>query len=143
MIRVISLWQPYATLFMLDRKGCETRGQKMPFQRGERVAIAATKQVKREQKELFGHPRLQRYYRNEGLPDRIDDLPRGCIIGTAIAWNSFEITLEMAMNLEEREYVYGDWRPGRWAWDFQEKTLLKEPIPVRGGQGVWHYHGKL
>lgn len=147
MIRVISLWQPFASLLMHGSgaytKTYETRAQKMPFEIGERVAIAATKQIKREQRELFEHPRLQRYLRETNLPTRLEDYPRGCIIGTAVAELSFVITPEMARDIHEREYVFGDWTPGRWAWLFKNRKLLDKPIPVRGGQGVWHYHGKL
>jgi activating signal cointegrator 1 len=30
---------------------------------------------------------------------------------------------------------YGDFRPGRWAWMFEDVQVLNPPVPFRGGQG--------
>lgn len=32
---------------------------------------------------------------------------------------------------------FGDWQPGRWAWELTDVDVLREPIPAKGKQGVW------
>lgn len=32
---------------------------------------------------------------------------------------------------------YGDWQPGRWAWELANVERFDRPIPVKGKQGVW------
>ena len=32
---------------------------------------------------------------------------------------------------------YGDWTPGRWAWQLDDVDVLPEPIPATGRQGWW------
>lgn len=34
---------------------------------------------------------------------------------------------------------YGDWSPGRWAWQLADPEPLPEPIPMVGRQGVWRW----
>jgi hypothetical protein len=110
---------------------------------GEPFAIAATKQIKPEQEAAADNPRLQRYLsRREGF-ECWRTLPRGCILGTVVLREAFEITREFIMELDEEEYVYGDWQPGRWAWRVSDPVVLPEPKPARGQQGVWDYHGPL
>ena len=37
------------------------------------------------------------------------------------------------------EMLFGDWTPGRYAWEFVNMKLLPEPIPARGQQGLWEW----
>lgn len=141
-MKVISLWQPYAALAVHGYKRFETRPFPPPRTMvvGDRFAIASTKQIKSEQQVAAQHPRLQRYYRNLKLPEWIL-LSRGCIVGTVILGKTTEITNSTIMELDEQEYVFGDWRPGRFAWELLEPLAFKVPISVRGQQGVWDYNG--
>jgi hypothetical protein len=41
----------------------------------------------------------------------------------------------------EQEELFGDWTPGRFAWEFANMTMLPEPIPTRGRQGLWNWDG--
>jgi hypothetical protein len=143
-MKVLSLWQPYAALAVYGFKKHETRPKPAPstIKFGERFAIASTKQVKSEQEVAAENPRLQRYYRKLNLPDW-RSLPRGCIIGTVRLDGCVQITNDLIMELDEQEYVFGDWRPGRYAWLLSEPRLLDCSIPARGQQGVWDYHGDL
>jgi len=48
----------------------------------------------------------------------------------------------------EQELLFGDWTPGCYAWEFANMTMLPEPIPAKGRQGLWNweegemYHGE-
>jgi hypothetical protein len=38
----------------------------------------------------------------------------------------------------EEEKIFGDWRHGRYAWEFANMRMLDEPIPAKGKQGLWN-----
>jgi hypothetical protein len=38
-----------------------------------------------------------------------------------------------------RELAFGDWRPGRYAWELANVEILQEPAPARGRQGLWEW----
>src|SRR5580692_11927339 len=115
-MKVICLWQPYAHLAVTRHKKNETRPFLPPstLKVGDRFAIASTKQIKIEQQEAADHPRLVRHYRNLGLP-AWRSLPCGCIVGTVALGEAFMIDNAIIADLDEKEYVFGDWRPGRFA----------------------------
>ncbi len=86
-----------------------------------------------------------------------DKLPRGAIIATAELVECWEITgndgrgeayihldAETARDGRARfrivhgyEYRFGDWSPGRYAWQLEDMKLLPTPIPAKGAQGLW------
>jgi activating signal cointegrator 1 len=42
-----------------------------------------------------------------------------------------------SLSRQEDQRVWGDFRPGRWAWILQAPCQFPEPVPARGRQGVW------
>lgn len=42
-------------------------------------------------------------------------------------------------NVEGDEILFGDWTPGRFAWQFANMTILKKPIPAKGMQRLWNW----
>ena len=42
----------------------------------------------------------------------------------------------------EQELLFGDWTPGRYAWEFANMTMLPEPIPAKGMQRLWRWKGE-
>jgi hypothetical protein len=42
-----------------------------------------------------------------------------------------------------REYSFGDYSPGRYAWLLSDVRALPEPIPAKGALGLWNYEGAL
>ena len=143
-MKALSLWTPYSQLAVNGFKKYETRPFAPPstLKVGDRFAIASTKQIKSEQEIAADHPRLARYYRHTGLPDW-RSLSRGCIVGTVKLGRTVEIVRNVIVDLPEEEYVYGDWRPGRFAWELLNPIVFATPIPVRGQQGIWDYRGEI
>ena len=39
----------------------------------------------------------------------------------------------------EQELLFGDWTPGRYAWELTNVKPLPEPIPAKGKQGLWDF----
>jgi hypothetical protein len=67
------------------------------------------------------------------------DLPLGAVLGIArlIACHS---TTSMSLdNLSEREKLFGNFCPGRFAWELEMVQVFAAPIPARGGQRIWNW----
>ena len=126
-MRVITLWQPWATLIAEGRKTFETRSWDTRY-RGP-VAIHAGLTVDRAMALDAGY--------------KPDALPLGAIVAVAMlvgcmpadrAARIIEDTMPAAMAAEE--LANGDFSPGRWAWELGDI----HPVPalrVRGHQGLW------
>ena len=39
----------------------------------------------------------------------------------------------------DRERSFGDWTPGRYAWELVNVKPLPTPIEVKGRQGLWEW----
>lgn len=40
-----------------------------------------------------------------------------------------------------QEMLFGNWTPGRFAWEIANVKMLPEPIPAKGMQGLWNWNG--
>lgn len=136
-MRILSLWQPWATLFALRIKEYETRGWDTKY-RGE-VAIHAAKKMDRVTREAFC-----KFAHLLGPAGFVMDLnlPRGCIIGVGNLVNVVPITGGATGGLlmdgtvtSEQEFSMGLYAPGRFALKFEGMRRLKVPIPFKGQQG--------
>lgn len=43
---------------------------------------------------------------------------------------------------ERKELLFGDWTPGRYAWELTDVKLLQKPIRTKGVQGLWNWDEK-
>ena len=138
-MKIISIWQPWATLLLHGLKLYETRGWPAPSSLiGQRIGIASTKQLKPEQLAAVATPRFQSVYATTGLPP-LTELPRGCILGTALLRSSEIMTAESMAAVTATERLFGYWTLDRYAWRLDEPVLFGEPIRARGGQGFWNF----
>src|SRR5579871_5814035 len=102
-MKVISLWQPWASLVVLGHKTIETRSWPAPSSLiGKVIGIAATKVIKPEERQAFADPLFQEHYRPLGLPG-LEELPRGGIIGSALLHSCEVMTDELIEDLTEEE----------------------------------------
>lgn len=136
-MRVISLWQPYASLLVYEFKRFETRPFAAPSTLfGEPIGIASTKNLKPEQIAAYEDRAFQHHYEPTCLPE-LSDLPFGCVLGTVEVIESVLMTPEFIAAQSPEERAFGDWRPGRYAWRCENSRPLREPLPARGAQGIW------
>ncbi len=136
-MRVISLWQPYAQLLVQGFKLNETRPYTCPPHIvGTRIGIASTKVIRPDQRELVKDQVFSIYYEATGLPP-LDNLLHGHLLGSVFVHSSDLITEEDLEDVTEEEQIFGDWRPGRYAWRCRDPEYLTEPVPVSGQQGIW------
>lgn len=139
-MRCISLWQPYASLLVHGFKLTETRGWPAPKALiGTRVGIASTKQIRPEQRAVLRDPLFARYYFDTNLPRKIEDMPLGCVLGTALLHSCDPITADDLDDVTEEEQIFGWWKPGRFAWRMRDHRPFKHPMPARGQQGCWEW----
>lgn len=138
-MKCTSIWQPYASLVVHGHKLIETRSWPAPASLiGETIGIAATKLIRPEQKAVMQDPDFRLYYDETGLPE-LDELPMGCVLGTALLHSCDIITEEDLEDVTDEEKAFGWWSEGRYAWRLRYARPFPEPIPVRGAQGIWNW----
>lgn len=138
-MKMISVWQPWASLIIYRHKFIETRGWPAPQSLiGQRIGIASTKVIRPEQRVTFLDPDFQRYYAATGGED-LDDLPHGFALGTALLYGCEPITDELIEDITDEEQAFGWFHPGRFAWRLRSPEPFKNPVPVRGMQGLWDW----
>jgi hypothetical protein len=149
-MKCISLAQPYASMLVAGHKKWETR----PYKPGERNLAIIRKEgllVHASRSKRFDHvinmPPFNKYPM---------ELPRGYIIGivqlgrilTSDQWRQengntkyipgFEWSPKSPEAIEEK--LFGDYDPGRFAWETICRMQLQQPIFVRGALSIWDYN---
>ena len=132
-MRTISLWQPWSTLIAIGAKQYETRSWNVSF-RGE-IAIHAARTANQlpiaKMKPFcdvlaaagFAHPSM---------------LPLGTVLCVATLVDCFR-SEDIRQFLSDQEKAFGDYGPGRYAWQLASVRVLATPIPARGQQGIWDW----
>jgi hypothetical protein len=136
-MRIISLYQPYATLVVLGLKKFETRHWPTKV-RGE-LGIHASKKMPKWCKELL----LQEPFASD-LKDV--KLPCGSILGTVNLVDCIPSEAWMKKHCrpgKPKEFYYGDYSPDRYAWKLTDPVLFDKPIPAKGSQGFWQFDTEL
>jgi hypothetical protein len=129
----ISLWQPYASLPLVDAKPWETRSRPFPAKyHGRRVLVASTAAF--TPLGFLSTP-LHDLCCAVFADDYKETLPRGQALYT-IVLKACERTEDMVHKVPPELLASGDFSPGRWAWEWGDAEPLN-PFPVKGGQG-WY-----
>lgn len=141
-LKAITIIQPWATLIALREKQFETRSWSTKY-RGP-LAIHAGKRIDKEacwQEEI--RRALKRHEYDPG------NLPTGAIVATAELSECLKSvdTWTDGYELEGRrliyspEYEFGDFTPGRYAWELTDVKQLPEPVPAKGKLSIWEWEG--
>jgi hypothetical protein len=67
---------------------------------------------------------------------QLDELPLGAVIATADLVGCHKMTEQFIASQTEQEQLFGDWTPGRYAWELRNVRQVK-PVAVPGKQGLW------
>lgn len=127
-MKAISLWQPWASLWIADRKLNETRHWATSH-RGPLLMHAAKKIC------LDLAPELLAILKNQFGPEWARVMPRGAILGCCELTGCVPTSLYPA-NAEER--AQGNYSNGRYAWTACNKVTFCEPIQYRGFQAIFN-----
>lgn len=133
-MKALSLWQPWASLWLTDRKLHETRDWPARY-RGPLLVHAAKRFVRDIPHD---HP-LCEILEDEFGGEWSTALPIGALIGRVdvIACLPGE-EIYPTKSIETDDYLCGDFSPGRWAWRRGHVyTVFKQPIPYRGRQRLF------
>lgn len=160
-MKAITIWQPWASLLACGGKRFETRSWATSY-RGP-IAIHAAKKSVFEVLNLI--PISISSVMKMALRSEWEDLPTGAVIATANLIGCHEISRidEFDADWEipcipqktgcwdcnrpgtwidatKQEVMFGDWTPGRYAWDFSDIKIIT-PVPTKGRQGLWEWGG--
>ncbi|MCE5334237.1 MAG: ASCH domain-containing protein [Desulfobacteraceae bacterium] len=127
-MKAISLWQPWASLMALGHKTIETRSWPTNY-RGP-LAIHAAKRVF-----IPDDPEFQDTLKELGINPF--GLPVGAIVGVCELGKCTKIGVQYISYLPRLEELFGDYTPGRFAWEILNMIKLETPIPCRGRQGLF------
>jgi hypothetical protein len=133
-IRAISLWQPWASLWLSRRKIHETRHWSTDY-RGPLVVHAAQKIVRDVD------PALAAILVDEFGAGWARQLPTGALIGmvTLTACKLIRVSdLGTTNAADTDDETCGNWQPGRFAWRADDAVYLPTPIPWKGRQGFFN-----
>lgn len=140
MTLAISVWQPHATLLARPLpstgkapKRYETRGWSTSH-RGL-IVIHAAKSL--EGSHLCMAEPFRSILAELGYMSA-DQLTYGAALGFADLV-AVHRTNDLAGRLSKQERAFGDFGPNRFAWEFDNVRFFKEPIKMRGQQGLWTF----
>lgn len=153
-MKIITAWQPWASLIAIGMKPYEFRGWAPPASLvGTRIGIhAAARRVKPAEIAAIIHavrhapwdvcliegvlPWLEEVERHP------DSLPLSAILCTAELWQP-ENGLDVARRWGSPQPEGQDPEAANWAWPMREVQALATPVTVKGRQGFWNYGGAL
>lgn len=146
-MKVISLWQPWASLIALGLKQIETRSWPTTY-RGP-LLIHAAKKWNRELEKLWC-----KWMPNTAVIEqsvvasyavRCDVVPLGAIVCQCELVDCREMDYKFLsidlLGIGSKEEEFGDYRIGRHAWFLANVKPLKTPIPCVGRQGFFEFSG--
>jgi activating signal cointegrator 1 len=148
--KVLTLWQPWASLLVIGAKKIETRPSKTNWTIGKGTyLIHAAKKWTPELDALSKQSPFKEVLK--GL-----SLSLGCIIGSIEVISCYQIQVrddkisywdgkpDLYFINDYREIAFGDYREGRYAWICQNPKIFQTPIPYKNGQGYYqNYNGDI
>ncbi|OLN23016.1 2-oxoglutarate dehydrogenase E1 [Domibacillus antri] len=139
-MKVLSMIQPWASLFVLGEVKYETRSWKTNY-RGP-LAIHTSKKM---DKEVCSNEAIQLLLGKHGYTK--ENLPTGLIIAVCKLENCLKVTenketwamLEDGQIVSGNDYFLGDFKVGNYAWEVLDMKILDKFIPAKGKLGLWEY----
>lgn len=130
-MKVLSLWQPWASLLVLGWKQFETRSWYTSY-RGP-LAIHAAKHYSQETARFASTAYCADCLRRSGT--EWGRLSFGGIVGVCDLTDCLKITADFEVSLRER--AVGNYEPGRFAWKTRNPLPFDSMIPMRGYQQLF------
>mgnify|MGYP000907784655 CR=1 FL=1 len=135
-MNAITLYQPWATLWVLREKKIETRSWYTGY-RGP-IAIHSSISFPKWAKELCDEEPFKSALQKHGI-DSFKDLPLGMVLGYTELINVIKMDNQNISLLTQKELAFGDYQPGRFMWISKGGKVFIKPIPAKGKQGIWKW----
>lgn len=137
-MKVLSMIQPWASLFVLREAQYETRSWRTKY-RGP-LAIHTSQKIN---KAVCSHVAIQAVLGKHGYT--IENLPAGMVIAVCKLVNCLKVIennqtwaiLEDGRIVSGNDYILGDFEVGFYAWEVQDMRILDPFIPAKGKLGLW------
>lgn len=129
-MKAITLWQPWASLWLTTAKVHETRPWQTHY-RGELAVHAARRPVA--------------WHLPDGLhalcidylgPHYVETLPRGAIIGVIQLIDCYSSNDHGPVDRQDR--ICGNFSDNRYLWKRGQFVKLAKPLAAKGRQGLWN-----
>lgn len=135
-MKMLTLWEPWASAIALGYKRYETRSWPAPAGLiGQPIGIHASK--KKTEDLRWKLEALADWFPEQFNFLYYDDLPFGCVVAACKLVGCYPT--EKMHGLSELEAALGDYSPGRFAWELELIKLPDKPIPATGKQGIWEW----
>ncbi|HWP50615.1 MAG TPA: 2-oxoglutarate dehydrogenase E1 [Clostridia bacterium] len=159
-MKAITIWQPWASLWACQAKLFETRSWATSY-RGP-IAIHASalnpfSAIKPVPDDTVAE--MRKALKEIGILTPSTDfrvLPLGCVVATADLVGCWKIDSIQELSsapwetgywddrmnwhdVSDQEIMFGDWTPGRYAWEITNVKMLDIPVPAKGKQGLWNW----
>jgi activating signal cointegrator 1 len=137
-MRALSLLQPWAALITIGAKVYETRTWGITY-RGP-LAIHAAVTYPPWARALAEEPEFFQVLRGRQLYGW--NLERGAVVGVVDLVGCHQLQRDGVVDgiaVCQMERAFGDFRRGRFAWQFDKPRLLRAPIPARGSWSLWDW----
>lgn len=134
-MKALSLWQPWASLWLQGPKVHETRSWPTPH-RGPLLVHAAQTFIR----DIEPEDPLRGILDDEFGGHWAMDLPTGALIGVVDLLDCRCIAGDETAT-DADDLVCGDFHPGRYAWRRGQRWAFDHPIPFRGRQSLFEVTG--
>jgi hypothetical protein len=149
-MRVITLWQPYASLIAWGLKRFETRSwEPTPNQLPPDAPLlihAAKRKPKAFEKRLMQSGGLienalisKNGVTRDEARQMIDNIPYGAIVA-ATRFVDVHPTEGIREGLTGMERAFGNYKTGRFAWELCLLSTPPHPIEATGGRQIWYWN---
>ena len=144
-LKVLTLWQPWATLYAHGVKKIETRPGPTSY-KGTYLIHAAKKWDSLVINTIWKEPFISSLEKLGYVYEDRVDLPTSKIIGAVDIIDCKPIVMapphilmdtDVTVKVEYPERAFGNYMFGRYAWLGKNHRVLKEPIPYKGSQGYY------
>lgn len=140
-MKAITIIQPWATLIALGEKRFETRS--WPTKHRGPIAVHAGKKL---DKDAIQDPVIYQAILKHGFR-HMRDMPLGAVVAVADLTECYQsvdewsdgYVLDNGVYVATPEWCFGDFTPGRYAWEMSNVQQLAEPVPVKGQQRLWNW----
>lgn len=140
-MKAITIYQPWASLIAIGAKEFETRSWSTSYRGPIAIHAAKNDNFNTEFNKIFdsitaGH--MIRAFNQAGELKAFKNMPLGCIVAVA---ELVDVIKTDNFIPSHQERLFGDWSFGRYAWKLANVTMLTDPAPARGKQGLWNWEG--